>query len=235
MLGTMSVTTGKKPSTAVNNHGLLARANRASMRKIVAERLLAAREINGYSQTEAAQKFGYKTPAQLSQWEMGRRMIPLEKLLRAHDIYRVSLDYLMGASPEPDRDPQAAHALRMLEATRELMSNMSHELAEALIASSKLGGPTVEASVCIVDEGERLLAAWKRFIELNGPKFDNTMRAGNPLKIAMESFEANGLTLAREQIERYKRIGPKATKAALNRLRAPDARTRHLFDSIDAA
>jgi transcriptional regulator with XRE-family HTH domain len=233
MLGTMTTATGQTPKAALSNHSLLQRATRSDMRRILAQRLLAARDLNGYSQTDAALKFGYKTPAQLSQWEMGRRMVPLEKLVRASAIYRVSLDYLMGVSPEPDRDPQAAHALRMLDGTREMLEAATRQLAEEIIEQTKLGGPTIEVSMCIVDEADRLTAAWHKFMELNGTKFEN-MRAGNPLKIAMESFEANGLNVAREQIERYKRIGSKATKAALNKLRAPDARTRHLFETSDA-
>lgn len=232
--GMMTIATGRPPKSALSNHSLLARATRADLKRLTAERLLRAREINGLSQTDAANRFGYKTPAQLSQWELGRRMVPMEKLLRASSIYRVSLDFLMGVSAEPDRDPQAAHALRVLDGARELMENMSRELAETVIAQTKLGGPTVEASVIMVAEGERVMQAFKRFVELNPKAFQNNMRGSATLASSMDSFENNGLNVARDMIQRYQRIGPHAVRVSLKKLRATDERTRHLFEPSDA-
>lgn len=233
MHGLTTLATGVAPKALQSTHSLLMRANKAEVRKIVADRLLRAREINGLSQTDAAKKFGYKTPAQLSLWEQCRRMPPLQMLVRASAVYRVSLDYLMGISPEPDRDPMSAERLQVLAAAQEMCEGMSRTLADAIIAQTRIGGPTVQASYVIVAEGERFLGATKRFMEINGAKFES-MRGGATLKAFADSFEHNGLALARDQIARHARTNAAAVKVVLKKIQSADVSTRLLFDPTDA-
>jgi transcriptional regulator with XRE-family HTH domain len=233
MFGSPTTATGQKPVAALSNHSLLARMDKSRLKKIVAERLLEARELNGYSQTEAALKFGYKTPAQLSLWEMNRRFPPPAMLVRASAVYRVSLDYLMGISPEPDRDPMSAQRLHVTAAAQQMCAGMSNTLAEAIIEQTRMGGPTVEAAYAIVGESERLVNAFKKFTELNEKKFE-LMRGGNTLKTSFESFEANGLALAKEQIARHARTNAAAVKSLMKKIAPQDHKSRALFEPTDA-
>lgn len=222
--------TWAKPKSAQSTHSLLARATKAEVKKIVAARLLSARELNGLSQTEAARKLGYATPAQLSLWEQCRRMPPMQMLVRASSVYRVSLDFLMGVSPEPDRDPMSATRRYVLDSSREMMNEMACTLADAVIDQTQAGGPTVEVAYLMLSEGERFVAAFRRFVEINGNKFEN-MRGSAPFKTFAESFEANCLEAARGQVGRYSRINSKAVKATLKKIRP--IRDIDLFNHIE--
>lgn len=232
MFASVTTSTGQRPKAVHSTHSLLMRATKTEVRKIIADRLLQAREINGFSQTEAALKFGYKTPAQLSLWEQCRRMPPLAMLVRASAVYRVSLDYLMGVSPEPDRDPMSAERMQVLNAAQEMCEGMSRALADAIIAQTKVGGPTVQAAYAITGEGDRFLAATRRFMELNSKKFDD-MRGGATLKSFADSFEINGLAVARDQIARHARTNATAVRVVLKKINAADRYSRTLFDPID--
>lgn len=220
--GESPIRSGATPNAAHNTRSLSNRVRRADAGKMVASRLLAARELNGYSQTRAAELFGYKTPAQLSLWELGRRPTPLAMLIKACEVYRVSMDYLTGISEEPDRDPASAVRRQVLVASEGMLSNMAHALADAMIQQTKLGGPAVETALLIVEEGEKLVMACHRFIQLNQGKFED-MRGGAPLQAAATSFEANGLATARAQIDRFARANQEALQSVLKRVRRSSA------------
>jgi transcriptional regulator with XRE-family HTH domain len=213
---------GAKAAAVHNTRSLSMRTDKAVVNRTVAERLLNARELNGYSQTKGAELLGYKTPAQLNQWEMSRRPVPLRMLIRASHVYRVSMDYLVGISDEPDRDPNSAIRRQVVSASEQMLSSMTMCLADAIIQQTKMGGPAIETALLIVDEGERLVKAFKRFVELNAATFED-MRGGAPLNTAAMSFEANGLATARAQIDRFLRANTASAKDVASKLRQHSA------------
>lgn len=233
MIGVIDkLVSGVPPRAVHDNRGLMQRATKSELRRTVAERLLKAREMNGWTQTEAATRFGYSTPAQLSQWEQRKRMPPLHMLIRACDVYRVSLDYIMGLSEEPDRDPQTAERLMILRVAQESMTDMSHQLCNLVMEQTKRGGPTMMAAHAYITEGERLAQAFKRFVELN-PEFED-MRGGNTLAVAAESFEKNGLAHAQSIVDRHHRINKDATAHVVSSWRTRQASNQSLFDFPEA-
>jgi transcriptional regulator with XRE-family HTH domain len=201
------------------------------MRRIVSGRLVAARELNGLTQTQAAEEFGYKTSAQLSLWEMNRRMPPLEKLVQASAVYRVSLDFLLGVSEEPDRDAASAERRMVLAANESLVRDVFTTLTDAIMAQAKAGQPAVLAAMAIVEEGDALVKSLRRFMAANSPHFEEDMRSSANLQHAAESFEANALAPARAQIARYARINHTSVQRAIKpAMAALDLRTRSLLD-----
>jgi hypothetical protein len=69
-------------------------------------KLIEARVMQGLTAVEAAEKFGYAKSTQLSLIETGKRPTPTDWrfLKQAAEIYAVSVDWLLGLSPnmEPD-------------------------------------------------------------------------------------------------------------------------------------
>jgi DNA-binding XRE family transcriptional regulator len=78
------------------------------LRLAMAKRMIAARELNGYSQTEAALLIGWKTPTQLSLIEQGKRIPPHYVLLLISRAYGVSTDFLYALDDEAERDSRTA-------------------------------------------------------------------------------------------------------------------------------
>lgn len=226
--------TSALPSSARNTHGLLRRVVKSEAKAIVAERLLAARELNGYSQTEAAEKIGYATPAQLSQWEQCRRQPPMHMLMRASSAYRVSMDYLTGISPEPDRDPAAEDRRHVVKASQEMFAGASDALAELILGQMKTGGPAVEVAVRVLEEGEKFHRALARFIDLNRKAFEEDMRGSAPLLGMHERFEKNCLEQCRALLDRFKFVNASAKKTLLKKFRPADMRSGDMFNQPDA-
>lgn len=213
----MKISTGANAKSLSNNHSLTCRATEADTRKVIGERILTARELNGYQQTEAARLFGYRTPAQLSQWEMARRTPPLKMLIRACGIYRVSMDYLTGISEDPDRDPVGAEKMLILKGAETALAEMAQKLADALIYQTNLHGPTVQMAIMFLSEGEKFMAAYRKFVTINRETFDE-LRGGNTLAVAADGLEG-AILKARETLDRHRRIKDAALKGVIKTAR----------------
>lgn len=222
------------PKSARDTHGLLGRVIKTDAKKMLAERLVAAREMNHYSQTHAASLIGYATPAQLSQWELGRRQPPMHMLIRAAVAYRVSMDFLCGLSSDPDRDPNAEDRRQMVQASQAMFTQASATLADFILAQTKTGGPAIEVAAAVLSEGEKFHAAVGRFMERNKVAFEEDMPGSATLKGMHERFLENCLAPARALIDRFKFINANAREALNKKFRPADLKTGDIFDSTGA-
>lgn len=77
------------------------------MRKILAQRLRECRKKREYTQIQAA-TYADITEMAYGNYERGRQMPKLDILIRIADVYKVSLDYLVGrtdiSTPYPRRE-----------------------------------------------------------------------------------------------------------------------------------
>lgn len=226
--------TSALPKSLRDTHGLLGRVVKSNAKTIVAERLLAARLMNGYSQTEAAEKLQYGTPAQLSQWEQCRRAPPMHMLMRASAVYRVSMDYLCGVSADPDRDPQSDVRRRTLRATEEITAGATSTLMQFIADQMQTGGPAIEIASAVLEEGEKFHRALARFMELNRAAFENDMPGGAPLVGMHERFEANALKPARALLDRFKFVNAPAARALEKKYKPAAIKTGDIFDQTGA-
>ena len=187
---------------------------RAKLKSVVSKRMLDAREMNGYSQAKAAGLFGYKSSSatQLSLCERGQRLPPLSVLLRACEVYRCSMDYLVGLSADPDRDPQAEVRRYIVESTNRMVQIQTNAVMEGMTAQLKKEGPLATACHSIANEGQTLVDALRRFMQLNAAAFNNEMRGSASVLAALDSFEANGLGHARRQLHRFDRVNAEANR-----------------------
>src|SRR5437588_10858133 len=75
----------------------------AEIDRRLGEALASARERAGFSQDEVALLIGQQRPV-ISNWENGSRRPNSHQLSKLSAIYRVPLDLLLGAEPEPRID-----------------------------------------------------------------------------------------------------------------------------------
>lgn len=60
------------------------------------------REDNDFTQKEMAKKLNCSQQV-YSNYELGQRDIPTDVLIKLSDIYKVSVDYILGISDNPER------------------------------------------------------------------------------------------------------------------------------------
>ncbi|MGI4779097.1 MAG: helix-turn-helix domain-containing protein [Janthinobacterium lividum] len=186
------------------------------LRRIVGPRLVRARALSGFTQTEAATAMGYSTPAQVNLWEMGHRLPPIFELIKAAEIYSVSLDYLIGVSHEPDRDPSVATRHALLRGVRGMLSQMAELTVGEIDRQVHLIGPHASNTRALLKSGDGLLEAFGAFVRHNHVAFSN-MRGGATLQRLSCEFEA-ALAEARAAIRLHDARGANLVRAlaALN-------------------
>ncbi|MGH8759726.1 MAG: helix-turn-helix domain-containing protein [Burkholderiales bacterium] len=119
----------------------------AVLRRVIGGRFIAARELNGWGQSEAAKMMGYGNSTQLSLIEQGKRMPPHDVILRASTVFGVALDYLYGLDDEPDRDSRAASRNAVIRRVHGLLERNVLAVTDALLAAHNFDPtPMVRAS-----------------------------------------------------------------------------------------
>lgn len=157
----------------------------------VRERMISARVMNGLTAVEAASRLGYANSTQLSQIESGERKVPndWQFLLRMSRVYSVSVDYLLGVSPHPERDPVAAESFAMLRGFEGLLQAQAAAMTTAFVRYGKEKEAARVDLQAICGAAQHVTAALARIRELN-PAFDEDMRASSTLVAAVERLEA---------------------------------------------
>lgn len=188
---------GADHASAANDSNADARKRRLA--RVVGPRLSAAREFAGLSQTAAATLLGYSTPAQLSQHELGRRLTPLPELIRAAEIYGTSIDYLLGMTSEPERDPARALRAATVRGLRCMLDGLAERLTDDIGRFAALCGPDATTARAVVGAGTELLHALGAM--QRRPEFDDVPGGATLTRIALE-FESR-LAAVRVAIERF--------------------------------
>lgn len=132
---------------------------------VVAKRLVAARLLNGYSQIEAATVVGYGTPAQLSQWEAGKRRPPLAALVQYADVMAVSVDYLLGRSEDAERDVRLVRQNACMRAVRSTLAAAVERIVDAFDSDESITGLNVGTVLELVAAAQAVTAVYGDFIQ----------------------------------------------------------------------
>ena len=113
--------------------------NFRDMKKIISKRIKEERKTIGLNQSQLADKLG-KSTANISGYETGDRLPPIEVLHQLADIFDCSADYLLGRSPHRDYsiekmniDGKDYYVGIKKEAMNKLTSEQKLELAKELI------------------------------------------------------------------------------------------------------
>jgi transcriptional regulator with XRE-family HTH domain len=132
---------------------------------VIAKRLIAARLLNGLSQTEAANMIGYATPAQLSQWESARRRPPLAALVAYADAMNVSLDYLFGRSDDPERNVRIVRQNACMRAVRATLAGAVERVVDAFNADESIVGLNTSMVRDLAAAAEAVAATYGDFVQ----------------------------------------------------------------------
>ena len=177
----------------------------AVLRKIVGERMLEARRINGLDQTEASEKLGYRNSTQLSLIEQGKRLPPHELLLKASTVYAVATDFLLGLSDEPERDPKAAERQAAMRHVHALVSGTSEAMIGLLLQYLAHGVPSVRTAESLLNVADELAQAVNRTRQMNLKLFDEKLKGGSSL-VRLADQTAIACAQAREMLSRHERV-----------------------------
>lgn len=175
-------------SKAIGSPSVHMSRDRALTLNTIGPRLIAARELNGIQQQEAARLAGMGNPTQWSQWEQGRRAPPLYAVLAAANTLHVSLDFLFGLSEDPERDARAARRNACVRAVHSMLTKTAETIADGIEASDSLAGPDASNVRELLDAGSALTTAVERFHQLNIEQFEDS-RGGATVLAALGRME----------------------------------------------
>lgn len=159
------------------------------LRGVVGPRMNRARALSGFSQTEAATALGYRTPAQVNLWEMGRRLPPIFEVIKAARLYGVSIDYIMGETHEPDRDPSTGARHAVLRGVRGMLERVAEITVSEIDRHQRLIGPHANNVRVLLGAGDALVEAVAAFIRHNDSVFADQLGGANLVR-RVEEFEA---------------------------------------------
>lgn len=187
------------------------------LRAVMAKRFREARNMNGLGQHEAALRIGWSNPTQLSLIEDGRatRPCPLWALANASDVYGVSVDYLMGRSDEPERDPRLAERQALVRNTHHAMMTYAQMMVNQIHAYTTKGAPAVVTARRLLAESESMAEAVDRFHQLNREAFLD-LKAGSTLLRRLEGLQAAVMEV-KSMLDRYDRMTESTLREAAER------------------
>lgn len=146
--------------------------------EIVRERMISARIMNGLSAVEAASRLGYANSTQLSLIESGERKVPndWQFLLKVSQVYSVSMDYLVGASSNPERDAIASEHFALMRGFEQLQQMQAAAMTTAFIKYGAQGKPSSSDMESLCNSVETITGAVQTMRD-RSPTFDD-MRGG---------------------------------------------------------
>ena len=113
-------------------HGGRRSKSSAALRRVMAQRLVEARALNGISQSEAATMPGFCNGTQVSLWEQARRPVPLQLVSHIATTFGVSTDWLLGTDDEPERNSRLAARNHVVRRMAGLLERNAQVVADAL-------------------------------------------------------------------------------------------------------
>lgn len=197
----------------------------AVLRKEIGRRLVEARNINGWDQTEAATKLGYRNSTQLSLAEQGKRLPPHEILIRASVVYGVSMDFIFSMSDEPERDPKAAERNAAMRHVQDLITQTTNQQIAMLMQYLAHGVPSIRTAQRLLAVAQTLADEVQRTQQINGKVFSDKLKNGAKLVSAADET-ARACADAAEMLTRHERLMEFKTRIAENKAGV----THPLFD-----
>lgn len=172
-------------------------------KETIRERLIMARVMNGMTAVEAAEKLGYRNSTQISQIEAGERKLPndYQFLLKMSQVYSVSVDFLLGISPYPERDAIASEHFAIMRGFEELQKMQAATMTTAFVKYAQMGRPST-ADLDAVCEAVESLAQAVQSMRDKAPEFDD-LRGGSKVLASIEKLKTSVAPI-RQTIRRRK-------------------------------
>lgn len=161
-------------------------ATKRTLRKLISARLVTARNLAGLQQSHAAELLGYTNSAQISLHEKGQRTPPLLALLRAAEVYGVSVDFLVGMTDQALRDPALGLRASTVRGVRGIVNGLAETLVASISNHAALVGPDAVCSRAVLAAGSELIEALR--VAQRDPAFDEVKGLARVTRVA-EEFE----------------------------------------------
>lgn len=200
----------------------------AVLRKKIGKQFKIARELNGWTQEEAAERLDYANSTQLSLAEKGERMPPMAKIMLASKTFGVSIDFLMGVSDEPERDPKAAERNAVMRRVTDIMEMTSQTIVTAVLAHSS-DTPSVAATRRLIDLAAKTITSIENMRRHNLEKFDNDLRGASTVLMNIDELQA-AVGSCKQVLDRHEQV----LEAALRSTEARLGIIRPLFEQATA-
>ena len=176
----------------------------ALVRATVGARFKQARELNGWDQREAATRMGYENGTQLSLIELGRRNTPLPVFCVASAVYGVSVDFLLGLSDEPERDPAVAERQAVLRHVEGMLREHAGQVLDRISAHMNAATRPLALARRLLGVSGTATETFDRFATLNDEAWQD-MPGGAMLLKAMVELE-NVTQAALEALGKQERL-----------------------------
>lgn len=199
------------------------------IRRIVGRRLKLARELNGWSQEVAASKLEYVNSTQLSLAEKGARLPPVVKLIKAAEVFGVSIDFILGICDEPERDPRTAERQAALRHVSSLMETTSRTIVTAIL-SHQSAAPSITATKRLAESANQAIQAVEQLRAANLDVFDGELRGAATVLRTIDELQQE-VQKAREMITRHDRVTETLCRTVEERIGVD----RPLFDDVEGA
>jgi transcriptional regulator with XRE-family HTH domain len=214
----------------------------ALVRATVAARFKQARELNGWGQREAAARMGYENGTQLSLIEAGRRNTPLAVFCVASAVYGVSVDFLLGLSDEPERDPAVAERQAVLRHVEGMLREHAAEILELITAQMSEATRPIALARRLLGVAATTTETFDRFATLNDEAWQDMPGGANLLKAMAELERVTQAALEalskQERLAAFRSAGAAAKPVQSLAVVAPAARrptARAKLLALDAA
>ncbi len=183
--------------------------------KVVGSRMRAARELCGFSLSQASKLLHYKNPSKLCKVEQGSdtKAIPLWLVLRAAKLYEVTTDYLFGMTDDWEKDPVVYQQRQVGVWLLEHFENSKKAELNAMRVLHNRQWVIFKAINNVLSRSSENLEYAKRVREMN-PEFDE-MKGGNRLMWLLDQTEQEVKGLIRE-MEKIKVLARVAKKDNVN-------------------
>jgi transcriptional regulator with XRE-family HTH domain len=176
-------------TSEVSDVGPRAKVNRV-LRRVMAARLFAARNLAGFDQCDAALELGYTNSTQLSLAERGERLLPHGMLLSVGEMYGVSLDYLYGVSNDPDVDLHASARNAEVARIRRLLDENARAVAGVLLDAVRVEKTASLRETRFLSAVADLCDGLDKFQAMNQDLFDEAKGGALLLRRGREAREA---------------------------------------------
>lgn len=194
------------------------------LRKVMSRRLKKARELNGWSQEQAAAKLGYTNSTQLSLAEKAERLLPLANIVKAAEVFGVSIDYLLGISDEPERDPRAAERQAALRHVSGLMEATARTIVNAVLTHQSVA-PSVTQTKRLTEKAKTAIEAVEQLRASNLDVFDGELRGSATVLRTIDELQTE-VDKAVALVTRHEQVTEVAIQTIEERLKIE----RPLFD-----
>lgn len=204
-----------------HNATISERFTKANLRRVISERLIAARQLNGLSQGELARLMAFANQTQVALWERGVRLPPIYAFQPLAEVLGVSLDYLFGVDDEPERNSRQAAINAIHRRMRAALEENARTVTGAMLEACRFdAGPAIRETrlLSLVVE---LCDAVATFRDRNPALFDEA-RAGALLLRTADEARSAAATVGK-RLDSAERRAEAALKRARGAAAANDA------------